>query len=65
MCVPKPSSVTAACLCLASRDAELSILQADIATVAGTRPVILQKCFTEPENELVLRSRFSVGWIVG
>jgi len=48
----QPSGVAAACLYLASREAELSIPQADIASVAGTSPVTLRKRYTELQDEL-------------
>ncbi|WP_256393028.1 transcription initiation factor IIB [Natronoarchaeum rubrum] len=48
----QPSGVAAACLYLASSEAERSIPQADIASVAGTSPVTLRKRYTALQDEL-------------
>jgi len=47
----QPSGVAAACLYLASREAEFSLTQREVATVAETSPVTLRKRYTALEDE--------------
>ncbi|SNZ15325.1 transcription initiation factor TFIIB [Natronoarchaeum philippinense] len=47
----RPAGVAAACLYLASTEAECALRQTDIASVAGTSPVTLRKRYTELREE--------------